>query len=107
MIEITGADIAILDDEDLRTLVGRLCEAEVRTRGLPASSVTWGGDQDAADGGIDVRVALPPDTAISGFVPRPATGFQVKKPDMPRSAIKEEMRPRGTIRPVIKDLADQ
>jgi len=107
MIEITGADILLLDDEDLRTLVGRLCEAEVGARCLPVSSVTRGGNQDAVDGGIDVRVALPADTPIRGFVPRPSTGFQVKKPDMPRSEIIKEMRPTGTIRPAIKDLADK
>src|SRR5262249_46176732 len=59
MLEITPEDIAELDDADLRTLIGRLCEAELASRGLPVSSVTWGGDQRAADGGVDVRVALP------------------------------------------------
>lgn len=59
MFEITGNDIAQLNDEDLRSLVGLLCESEVRRRGLPTSSVTWGGDQRAVDGGVDVRVALP------------------------------------------------
>jgi hypothetical protein len=33
---------------------------------------------NAADGGLDVRVALPAGAAIDGFVPRPATGFQTK-----------------------------
>jgi hypothetical protein len=107
MIEVTGNDVTLLGDKDLRTLVGRLCEAELRTLSLPASSVTWGGDQDAADGGIDVRVELPADTPIVGFVPRPATGFQVKKSDMPRAEIRDEMRPRGTIRPSIRDLANR
>jgi hypothetical protein len=45
MLEITGDDIAALNDEDLRTLVGRLCEAELRARNLTTSAVTWGGDQ--------------------------------------------------------------
>src|SRR5271163_4293782 len=99
MFEVTGDDIAALAEEDLRTLIGRLCEAELMERGLPSSAVTWGGDQNAADGGIDVRVALPNSTDISGFVPRPATGFQVKRQDMPRSAILGEMRPSGVLRP--------
>ncbi|PLU15886.1 hypothetical protein BMJ29_24935 [Sinorhizobium medicae] len=105
MFEITGDDIAALSDTDLRTLIGLLCEAEMRRRGLPASAVTYGGNQDAKDGGLDVRVALPTDTAIDGFIPKPATGFQVKKPDMPRTAILKEMKPKGTIRPVIDELA--
>ena len=40
MFEITDGDIAALGDADLRTLVGFLCEAELRRRGLPASAVT-------------------------------------------------------------------
>ena len=93
MFEITPDDIARLDDKNLRAVVARLCEAELRRRGLSASCVTWGGDQNAADGGIDVRVALPPGSVIDGFVPRAATGFQVKKQDMPRAEILDEMRP--------------
>jgi hypothetical protein len=106
MFEITGEDIAALNDSDLRALVALLCEAELRSRGLPTSAVTWGGSQTAADGGLDVRVALPPGTAIEGFVPRADTGFQVKKPDMPRQAILSEMKPSGTLRPVMRELAD-
>jgi hypothetical protein len=105
MFEITGDDIAALNDEDLRTLVGRLCEAELRRRNLSPSAATWGGSHTAKDGGLDVRVALPPGSQIDGFIPRPHTGFQVKKPDMPRAAIIEEMRPAGALRPVIADLA--
>jgi hypothetical protein len=105
MFEIKRDDIAALNDEDLRTLIGRLCEAELRRANLPVSAATWGGDQTAKDGGLDVRVALPPGTLIAGFVPRAATGFQVKKPDMPPSEIPKEMKPRGVLRPVIEDLA--
>ena len=94
MFEITGDDIAALSDEDLRTLVGLLCEAELRQRNLSPSAVIWGGDQNAKDGGLDVRVALPADTVIDGFIPRAQTGFQVKKPDMPRGAILDEMKPK-------------
>ncbi len=60
MFDITGDDIAELNDVQLRALVGRLCEAELRSQNLPHAAVTWGGHQDAPDGGIDVRVALPP-----------------------------------------------
>jgi hypothetical protein len=71
----------------VRSLVARLCEVEMGALQLPVSAVAWGGDQNAADGGLDVRVDLPEKTAIQGFVPRPATGFQVKKPDMPPKEI--------------------
>lgn len=105
MFDVPADDVAGLTDAQLRELVGRLCEAEMRRRGLSPSAVTWGGDQDAPDGGLDVRVALPSATGIEGFVPCAATGFQVKKSDMPAAAIREEMRPRGAVRPVIAELA--
>lgn len=106
MFDITSDEIAQLNDTDLRTLVGRLCEAELMRLGISASAVTWGGNQTAKDGGLDVRVALPPGAQIDGFIPRGITGFQVKKPDMPKAKIAEEMRPDGILRPVIKELAD-
>lgn len=104
MFEITGNDIALLNDTDLRALIGRLCEAELRRQGHSVSHVTWGGSQTAKDGGLDVHVALPPGAKVGGFIPRPETGFQVKKPDMPRREILDEMKPEGIVRPVIVDL---
>jgi hypothetical protein len=107
MFEINGDDVAALNDGDLRALIGRLCEAEVRRRELSTAAVTWGGNQTAKDGGLDVRVALPAGTVIDGFIPRPNTGFQVKKPDMPRGDILDEMKPqpKGEVRQVIAELA--
>lgn len=105
MFEITGADIASLSDGDLRTLIARLALSELHAQGCPLSSVTAGGNQDAADGGLDVRVDCPSSLAKPDFVPRALTGFQVKKPDMPASAIRDEMRPKGVLRPVISELA--
>ena len=106
MFEITSDDIAKLNDEQLRAVVARLCEGELRQRGHSPVHVTWGGDQDATDGGIDVRVALPAGTSTNGFVPRPATGFQVKQQDTPPGKIRDEMLPHGVIRPAIQKLAD-
>jgi hypothetical protein len=107
MFEIDGDHIAELNDEDLRALVGRLCEAELRQRDLSTAAVTWGDNQTAKDGGLDVRVALPAAAAVDGFIPKPDTGFQVKKQDMPRGAILAEMKPqpKGEVRPVIAELA--
>jgi hypothetical protein len=107
MLEITSDDIAVLDDEQLRAVVARLCEAELRGRGFSAKHVTWGGNQNAADGGIDVQIALPADAVIDGFIPRRMTGFQVKQQDMPPSEIAAEMRLNGAIRPSIQNLAAQ
>lgn len=111
MFEINGSDIAQLNDADLRRLVARLALSELRKQGCPLSSVTAGGNQDAADGGLDVRIQCPLKLVNPDFVPRANTGFQVKKPDMPRSAINNEMRKkankqdRGVLRQVIRELA--
>ena len=105
IFDINDQDISALGDADLRTLVALLGKAALRQVGLPTSGVTWGGNQDAADGGVDVRIECPGGSAIEGYVPRPATVFQTKKPDMPPGAILDEMCPGGALRPVIIELA--
>jgi hypothetical protein len=45
--EISGDDIAQLDDADLRTLIGLLCESDYRLAGLPTNGIIWSGHQDA------------------------------------------------------------
>jgi len=106
MFAITGKEISELNDSDLRSLVGLLCEAELRANNLPTAGVTWGGHQNAKDGGLDVRVQLTTPLHPDGFIPRTTTGFQVKKTDMPRSKIIAEMCPDGELRQVISDLSD-
>jgi hypothetical protein len=105
MLEITPDDIASLNDEDLRSLVGKLCEAELRAHNQLTSAATWGGNQNAADGGIDVRVAS--QSPAGGFLPRPNVGFQVKKTDFSPALIGPEMRPSGELRPSIRALIQQ
>jgi hypothetical protein len=109
MFDVSPDDISQLDDTNLRALVARLCEAELHDQGLSPAAVTYGGHQNAPDGGIDVRVdlsaPLPNKLSDNGFIPRPATGFQVKAQKMPRAAIEQEMRPSGSVRPVIQKLA--
>lgn len=105
ILEVTADQIAQLNDTDLRALVGQLCEREVRIHQHSTSVVTWGGHQNAGDGGIDVRVSLPADTTLSGYVPKAATGFQVKAQDMSRSAILAEMAPKGVLLLSITELA--
>jgi hypothetical protein len=106
MFEVTGQDISLLSDEDLRELIGRLCEAELRRIGLSPLCATWGGNQNSVDGGVDVRVAvgtaLPPNTAFTA----PNMGYQVKAEDMPRGKILAEMRPNNSVRASIRELAN-
>ncbi|RWX52321.1 hypothetical protein VU01_10207 [Candidatus Electrothrix marina] len=120
LLEITGDDIAQLRDDDLRNLIGLLCEADYRSAGLPTRGIAWGGHQDAADGGVDVAYwgmlteeIEPPSSA---FVPRKHAVIQVKLPEMSASKIGKEMRPKpkdkillkkhpkGILKQSIKDL---
>jgi hypothetical protein len=108
VFEITSQQIEKLDDGQLRELVFKLCEAELKRHGLPLVGLTAGGNQTAADGGIDVRVEL----ASSGnpqldFIQRRVTGFQVKCQDLTRSKIRAEMRPKDVLRSSIKTLIAQ
>jgi hypothetical protein len=72
LFDITPQQIAALDDESLRLLIARLCKTDLRRRGLAVGSVLYGGNQIAANGGIDVRVELPADMDIAAFIPRPS-----------------------------------
>src|SRR5690606_9739582 len=103
-LEVTPQQIEQLNDADLRALVGYLCERELVEHGHSPSAVSWGGHQYASDGGVDVRVTLPDDARVVGYVPRPMTGFQVKAQDMPRSAILAEMAPGGGLRASIAEI---
>jgi len=104
IFEITPEDISQLNDTDLRSLVGHLCEAELSSSSDPISSVRWGGNQNAADGGLDVEVVLESPPLVPDFIQRKHTGIQVKKPSMARMAIINEMRPNGILRPIICQL---
>jgi hypothetical protein len=103
-LEITGEDISQLDDSSLRELIGLLCEAEFRRQGRSASAVTWGGDQNAPDGGFDVVVEAEQPFNFQGFLRGHHVAFQVKKPKMPRGEILKEMAPKGVLRDSIKEL---
>jgi hypothetical protein len=105
IFEVTPEHIEALSDSDLRTLVGYLAEQEAVQAGQSAAGVTYGGHQNAKDGGIDVRVDLGK-TAIKGYIPRAQTGFQVKAEDMPEGKIKDEMCPDNKLRPSIVELGE-
>ena len=105
MFEITKDQLRQFGDVDLRELVARLCEAELLRAGAPASAIRWGGAHTARDGGLDVDCHIEEDGFSGDFVPRPRTGFQVKKPKMPPAEIAKEMSPKGQIRPALQELA--
>ncbi len=51
IFEITGKDIAELKDDELRDLIGLLCEEECRSLSLGTSGIRYGGHQDAKERG--------------------------------------------------------
>jgi hypothetical protein len=103
--EVSARDIVELSDADLRGLVARLCIARLADAGLPPGPVTWGGDQRAPDGGIDVRVQLLSDEdAQRAHFSRSVVGFQVKATKMGDTDIQKEMCPGGLLRPSIREL---
>jgi hypothetical protein len=104
LLEVSPDHVEALSDTDLRELLGRLCEAEMVRVGHSTAAVTYGGDQNAADGGIDVRVEAD-GSGVTGYVPHDRTGFQAKAEDFLPSAIEGEMRPGGVLRPTIAALA--
>ena len=105
--EIEAKDISELADDDLRDLVGRLCEAELVQAGLATSCVTWGGAQEAADGGLDVSVNEVRKFKNPNFVPRNVTGFQVKKHSMGKASCTKEMLDKGSLKPIIEAISQQ
>ncbi|GAA0527541.1 hypothetical protein [Pigmentiphaga daeguensis] len=105
--ELNATDITALGAGDLRELVARLSEAEVIQQGGLSKSVTWGGAQEAPDGGLDVRIEDAGLASSNGFVPRGICGFQVKKHTMAGAACRDEMLEHGALRPIIAELADR
>lgn len=106
MLAVTGNDIEKLNDKDLRTLIGLLCEEELERYNISRKGVTWGGDQNARDDGVDVRVQVSSEVNQDSFVPAENTIFQVKATDMPASEIEKEMSPKGKLRSTIRKLSD-
>ncbi|WP_419779263.1 hypothetical protein [Maridesulfovibrio sp.] len=105
IFDITEKEIQELSDSDLRTLIGLLCEAELERNNLPVTAAKWGGNQRAADGGLDVYVDLENQTEEIGEIPRWKTGIQVKQESMPKSKIKKEMSQDGIPKPILTELA--
>ncbi len=105
MFDISKKQLLQFSDVDLRELVARLCEAEIKRAGEPVSALRWGGAQTAPDGGLDVECRLENYEFKGDYVPCPRTGIQVKKSKMPRGKIAKEMSPKGVLRPIFSELA--
>ena len=106
IFSITIEDIQSLTDIQSRELVARLCRAELRINGISGAAVTWGGDQRAKDGGVDVFVDIDPPREINSYIKKTLTAFQVKAEKFSKGKIPGEMAPKGVLRPAITELAD-
>lgn len=107
IFQITSSIIQALNDSQARELVARLCKAELQSKGLGTAPVTWGGDQRAKDGGVDVRVEITTSVNISGYIPKEATAYQVKAENFGPAKIPGEMAPKDVLRPAITEFSEQ
>ncbi len=101
---VSSDEIQRLNDGQARELVARLVRAEAERLRAVDSSVTWGGDQRAKDGGIDVRFTSSSLIASSAYLPKSSVGYQVKAEKFPPSKIAGEMAPLGIISESITNL---
>ena len=105
IFSITVGDVQALDDTQARELVARLCRAELRASGVSESAVTWGGDQRAKDGGVDVRVSRPAPFKATDIIKANNIVFQIKAENFGPAKIAPEMAPKGKVRQAIAELA--
>lgn len=94
-----------LDDVALRSLLGKVLEAEAASRGVPMAAIDLGGNQNAPDGGIDAAISWEGGPEPSGWLPRRMTYYQCKSQALPPAAVEAEMRPGGSPRPIFARLA--
>lgn len=104
MFQATNEDVLRLGDDELRDLIGLLCESVFAKYCFSTASIMYGGDQDAADGGVDVYVNSNFDIPEGDYIPRGKTIFQVKVPDMAPADIKKEMLKNGLLKDAIKKV---
>lgn len=100
--EVTPEYVQRLTPEQLRDLIGKLCESELALMGQPPQKVRYGGNLAAKDGGLDIVVDLDTPPIITSFIPRRLSGFQAKATPMSNSLIGKEMVPlldRGKLFP--------
>jgi hypothetical protein len=103
--EITKETIATVSDVLLRELLDRLLGAEARARGIPVAAIEVGGNQIAADGGVDASIAWTGNPEPADWLPCRTIYFQCKAEDMAPAKIASEMRPKGKVRSIFAELA--
>ncbi|URW75903.1 helix-turn-helix domain-containing protein [Sphingomonas donggukensis] len=104
--EVPKALVAGLGDEQLRTLLGKLLEAEASARGIALSGIDLGGNQTAADGGVDALLRWRDGPEPGGWLPARDIVFQCKAQVLRPAQVADEMRPKGVLRPIFTELAN-
>lgn len=103
--DVTANDVQRLDDDQLREVLRLLLEAAARQRGISLANVFVGGNQNAADGGVDGRMEWVGDPEPSGWIPCRKSLFQSKAEEMSAKKLEKELAPRGVTRKFLDDLA--
>ncbi|MDF7773777.1 hypothetical protein P1X14_00835 [Sphingomonas sp. AOB5] len=104
--EVSKELVAALSDMQLRSLLRLLLEAEARTRGIAPAAISVGGNQTAADSGVDAAIVWTDKAIPNGWLPRRKIYYQCKAQVMPPAAIRSEMRPGGAARAIFEELAE-
>lgn len=97
--------VALLQDEQLRTLLDKLLTAEAMVRGISPASIAVGGNQTAGDGGVDASIGWRGQPAPRNWLPRRTIYFQCKAEKMGPAKLTKELRPGGDARPIFGELA--
>ncbi len=105
--EISKDLVTRLPDELLRALLRKLLEAEALRLGVSPSAIRVGGNQTAADGGVDALVDWKGEPKPTGWLPRRLIYFQCKAETMAAAALRDEMRPKEIVRPIFSQLAKE
>lgn len=105
--EVTKEHVADLDDIQLRLLLERLLVAEANLRGISHFAINVGGNQTAADGGVDASIEWEDAPEPVDWLPRRLVYFQCKAEPMRPSKIRDEMRPAKKPRPIFSELATE
>jgi len=105
--DVISQEVQRLDDIQLRNVLQSLLEAEARQHGIPLSAIRVGGNQSAADGGVDARIEWEGDPEHTDWLPRRLTIFQSKAESMPKGKLDGELAPNGSPRPFFAELASK
>lgn len=105
--EVSKELVAGLDDVQLRALLESLLVAEAYLRGISHFAIAVGGNQTAADGGVDASIRWNDLPEPVDWLPQRLIFFQCKAEAMGPAKIRDEMRPAEKPHPIFSELATE